>query len=514
MQISLLKPVLSRLSQLRRPWLIGLLLLAAIASGVGITAIKRQMQSGQDVSALTVPVTASDVALQVRGTGTIQPIRTVNLSPKVAGRIKQLFVDQGDRVQQGQVLAKMDDTDLLAEVAQSRANLLATQERLNTLRGPTRSEAVAQSQAGVDQANAGVAQVQSEKLRAESDVSNAQSEVIRAEGVVADARSKLQLATSKLARQQALAKAGGISQQALDEFSQQAQSAAQGLRQAEAQFAQTQTRVTQAEEQVRQIAARIEQSQAQLGSANAQRQQQNTFGSDGEIRQAAAQVAVAVAQVQAAENRLAETEVRAPFDGVITQRYATVGAFVTPTTQASATGSGATSTSIFGLASGLEVLARVPEVDIARISKDQKVTVKADAFPEQDFEGKVALIAPEAVVEQSVTYFQVRARITNGLDKLRSGMNVDLSFAGEKLNNATVVPTVAIVTKRGKPGVLVPGKDNKPEYRAIEIGAAVKDQTQVLKGVAPGDRIFKELPPGMKLEDILKAGKDQSNKAK
>jgi HlyD family secretion protein len=508
MQISLLKPVLSRLGQLRRPWLVGFVLLAAIAATVGLAIARRQQSSG-DVSTLTVPVQSTDVALQVRGTGTIQPIRTVNLSPKVAGRIKQIFVDQGDRVQQGQVLAKMDDADLLAEVAQSRANLLAAQERLNTLRSPARSETIAQSEAGVDQANAGVAQVQSEKLRAESDVSNAQSEVVRAAGVVADAEAKLQLATTKLVRQRELAKAGAISQNALDEFAQQAQSAVQGLKQAQAQSAQTQIRVTQATEQVRQITARIEQSQSQLDSATAQRQQQNTFGSAGEIRQAAAQVAVAVAQLQAAENRLTETEVRAPFDGTITQRYATVGAFVTPTTQASATGSGATSTSIFGLASGLEVLARVPEVDIARITKEQAVQVKADAFPDQEFEGKVQLIAPEAVVEQSVTYFQVRARITNGLDKLRSGMNVDLSFAGEKLNNATVVPTVAIVTKRGKPGVLIPGKDNKPEYKPIEIGASVKDQTQVLKGVEPGDRIFKELPAGMKLDDIIKPGKDK-----
>jgi HlyD family secretion protein len=508
MQISLLKPVFSRLSQLRRPWLIGLVLVAAIA-GVGAIAIAKRQQSGSDVSALTVPVEATDVALKVRGTGTIQPIRTVNLSPKVAGRIKQLYVDQGDRVEAGQVLAKMDDTDLRAEVAQSRANLQLTQERLDTLRRPTRSEAVDQSQAGIAQAQAGVAQVESEKLRVQSDITNAQSEVIRANGVVADARAKLTLAQSKLKSQQKLQAAGAVSTISLEESLQQAESARQAVAQAEAQLAQNQIRVTQAEEQVRQVSARIAQSEAQLGSANAQRQQQNTLGSDGEIRQAEAQVAVAVAQVQAAENRLAETEVRAPFDGTITQRYATVGAFVTPTTQASATGSGATSTSIFGLASGLEVLARVPEVDISRITKDQAVEVKADAFPDQDFAGKVQLIAPEAVVEQSVTYFQVRAQITNGLDKLRSGMNVDLSFAGEKLNNATVVPTVAIVTKRGKPGVLVPGKNNKPEYKPIEIGASIKDQTQVLKGVEPGDRIFKELPPGMKLDDIIKPDKNK-----
>jgi HlyD family secretion protein len=397
----------------------------------------------------------------------------------------------------------MDDQDILADVAQARANLLSAQERLNTLRSPSRSEAVEQAQAGVAQANATIAQARSEKARAQTGVSSAQSEVIRTEGAVADAQARLKLAETQLKRQQQLAAAGAISQNSLDEVVQQAQSAQQSLKQARAQLAQARSQVTQAQTQVNQAIAQIEQAQAQRDSAQAERQQQNTLGSAGEIRQTEAQVAAAAAQLQAAQNRLDETSIRAPFDGVITQRYATVGAFVTPTTQASATGSGAASTSIFGLTSGLEVLARVPEVDIARITAGQPVEIRADAYPDQTFEGKVQLIAPEAVVDQSVTYFQVRVKILTGLEQLRSGMNVDLSFTGDKLKNARLVPTVAIVTKKGQPGVLVPDKDNQPTFQAVEIGASVQDQTQILSGLETGDRVFKELPRGIKLEQIL-----------
>ncbi|MFM2432300.1 MAG: hypothetical protein RLZZ511_3514 [Cyanobacteriota bacterium] len=507
MEISGLKPVIRQIRQPRRLWWFLLPIGILLAGGIGFQAWRRQQTAGQALEKLTTQVQQADVATQVRGTGAIQPQRTVNLSPKVAGRIAALYADQGDRVQQGQVIAKMDDRDLQAEVAQVRANLRSAQERLNTLRSPNRSEALDQAAAGVEQARAGIEQVKSEQLRAASDVTNARSEVIRAQGAVDDAIAKQNLANTKLQSQRALATAGAISKNTLAEFEQQAASAEQGRRQAQAQLAQANTRVSQAQEQVRQIGARIEQSQAQLSSASAQRQQQNTLGSDGDIRQAEAQVEVARAQVEAAENRLAETEIRAPFDGVITQRYATVGAFVTPTTQASAVGSGATSTSVFGLASGLEILARVPEVDIARIKIGQDVEVKADSFPDAKFSGKVRLIAPEAVVEQNVTYFQVRVGIATGLDQLRSGMNVDLNFAGDDLKNATLVPTVAIVTKKGRPGVLVPGKNQQPEYRPIEIGASFKDQTQVLKGLAPGDRIFQELPPNIKLDQILKSDK-------
>ncbi len=387
----------------RRTWLIGLVAVGLLGSAIGFRVMRQQQQADQQLETLTMPVQSSDVALKIRGTGTIQPIQTVNVSPKAAGRIKALFFDQGDQVKQGQIIAKMDDEDIVADVAQARANLASAQARLDTLRSPSRSEAIQQAQAGVSRAAADVA---------------------RARGAVAESESRLQLAETQLQRQRQLATAGAISESSLDEFEQQAQAARQNLKQAQAQLLQAQEGVNQAQ---------------------AQRQQQNTLGSGGEIRQAEAQVAVAVAQLQAAQNRLDETRIRAPFDGVITQRYATVGAFVTPTTQASAGGSGATSTSIFGLASGLEVLARVPEVDIARITEGQLVEIRADAYPDQIFEGKVQLVAPEAVVDQGVTYFQVRVKIlTFGFNQLRSGLNVDLNFAfGDKLNNARLVPTVA-----------------------------------------------------------------------
>ena len=73
-----------------------------------------------------------------------------------------------------------------------------------------------------------------------------------------------------------------------------------------------------------------------------------------------ANVAAARQRLEQRQVERAELIVRAPFDGVITQRFADPGAFVTPTTTASAT-AGATSSSVVELAQGLEVLAKVPE---------------------------------------------------------------------------------------------------------------------------------------------------------
>ncbi len=199
--------------------------------------------------------------------------------------------------------------------------------------------------------------------------------------------------------------------------------------------------------------------------------------------------------------RLDDTVLRAPFAGIISQRYASEGAFVTPTTSASDAGSGS-STAVVALADGLEVLAEVPEIHTSQLFVDQPVEIVADAFPDQVFAGRVRLIAPEAVVRQNVTSFQVRVQLDEGLDNLRSGMNVDVTFLGEAIADALVVPTVAIVTQQGDTGVLVPGERNRIRFRRVTLGSAIGNETQVLAGLNEGERIFIDLPPGQQLENL------------
>lgn len=205
--------------------------------------------------------------------------------------------------------------------------------------------------------------------------------------------------------------------------------------------------------------------------------------------------------------RLQDTVIRAPFSGIVTQKYANIGAFVTPTTSAS-TSASATSSSIVAVAKGLEVLAQVPEVDIGRIQQGQQVEIVADAYPDQVFKGTVRLIAPEAVVEQGVTSFQVRVALDTGTEQLRSGLNVDLTFLGDRVSDALVLPTVAIVTEQGKNGVLVADEKNQPQFREVTIGAQIQDQTQILQGLQQGDRVFIN-PPKDYITEKAKEQNDQ-----
>jgi HlyD family secretion protein len=250
-------------------------------------------------------------------------------------------------------------------------------------------------------------------------------------------------------------------------------------------------------------AARVayEQAQAQVRESSKNLEELKRGPRRQEISEAQAQVQQAQGQRTVIQSQLNDTVLRAPFAGVVTQRYATEGAIVTPTTTASTTAS-ATSSSIVTLAGTLEVLADVPEAEIGAVLPEQKVEVRSEAFPDRVFPGVVRLISPEAVVVQNVTSFQVRVRLLPQ-DKLRSGMNVTALFVGKSIPRALAVPTVAIVTGKGQTGVLVPGPEpDKPKFVSVTIGPTSGQETQIIQGVTEGQKVYLDLPKGLTVEKL------------
>jgi HlyD family secretion protein len=221
----------------------------------------------------------------------------------------------------------------------------------------------------------------------------------------------------------------------------------------------------------------------------------NRYRTDYEVKR----MGVAAAR-QRVEQRGVEGDeliVRAPFDGVISQRYADPGSFVTPTTTASAT-AGATSSSIVELAQGLEVLAKVPESDLGRLRVGLPASVRFDAFPDRRYAARIRQIAPRAVKTNNVTSFEVKLALLDPSRELRIGMNADVDFQTGKLQADTLVPTVAVVTEKGRPGVLLVGKDRQPTFQPVELGVSSGRDTQILSGVKAGTQVFIDLPPWAK----------------
>ncbi len=97
---------------LQSRWLVGLLLLGGIAGGgIGIYRAIAPSENAQS-QILTAAVEQQSLPITLSANGTVKAERTINLSPKSAGYLKQLLVKEGDRVRQGQVVAYMDNSNL------------------------------------------------------------------------------------------------------------------------------------------------------------------------------------------------------------------------------------------------------------------------------------------------------------------------------------------------------------------------------------------------------------------
>jgi HlyD family secretion protein len=440
--------------------------------------ITERTNSKAEIEELTESVVKEDLVVRIRSSGTVEPIKNVNVSPKNTGRLIKLLVEQGDRVSTGQTLAIMENVEITAQKARAEAQLQEVNANLRqnqvTIEGETN-----QAQARLAQAKA---QLQASKSRIPKDISQAEAQL-------KSAQSRFNLTQERITRNRYLLERGAISQDTFDEAVNENLNAQANVKEVEERLIQLQTTENP---EIAQLEAQLQEAQVAL--------QQRQSSSQDEIAVLKAQVTAAQASLRQIEAQYSDTIVTAPFTGTVTQRYAVEGSFVTPSTSAS-TSASASATSILALAQGLEIVAKVPEVDIGQLQPGQKVEIVADAYPDTVFQGTVKRIAPEAIIEDNVTSFEVRISLVTGEDKLRSKMNVDVTFLGQELSNTLVVPTVAIVTQKGETGVMKLSSKGEPEFTPVTIGLTIKDQTQIVEGLNASDRVFIDLPEDTKKQD-------------
>ncbi|MEN9222209.1 MAG: efflux RND transporter periplasmic adaptor subunit [Thermostichus sp. BF3_bins_97] len=416
-------------------WIVLGLLLAGLGGGGVLVQRQFQQQMAQRLQTLTVPVQVTDLTQRLRVSGQVQPLRQVNVSPRESGRLLELFVDQGDEVVEGQLLARMDYGDLTSSLLQAQARIQELQARLAELQAGERPQVITAAQARVDAA-----------------------------------QSQVNLAQTEWDRIQALVQEGVVARSELD-----------------------------------QRLARLEQTQAELRSAQQELERLQLGSRPEAIQQTQAQIAQAQADLAQRQSRIADTEVRAPFAGIVVQRFAEIGSFVAPTTAAS-DATAASSSSILALAQGIEVRAEVPEAQIAQVQVGQPIEIRSLAYPDRVVQGRVKRIAPATVVVREVTVFRVIVEPEPGAEFLRTGMNVSVDFIGDPQPQALTIPSVALVYEQGQEGViLLDPQSQRPVYRQVETGITQSGLTQILSGLEAGDRVFTSLPPGTTLESLIKA---------
>jgi HlyD family secretion protein len=461
-------------------WLLGLLVAIPLTGTVGYVTYNQLVTAPQQRAQRkikTALVTRDNLTIVVSANGTVQPERSVNVSPKTSGVLKQLLVKEGDLVRAGQVVAYMDNSNLQGQLLQARGNLAAAEANLNKVIAGSRSQDIAGATAQVDEAQASL-----QKLIA----GNRAQDIAQAQANLNKVQATYRQAEEDLHRNQKLQAAGAISQQALSLARSNRDSAQAQVEQA--QQALNLLKAGSRPEDIAQARSILHQRQATLNLLKA--------GSRPEdIAQARAQVMAAEGAVAIVERNIDDTVIRAPFAGIIARKYADPGAFVTPTTAGSAVTS-ATSSSILSLASTNEIVAQVAEASISQIQIGQVAKIQVDAYPGKIFEGKVTQVATQSLVQQNVTSFEVKVAIADPQRLLHAGMNVTVDFQAGKLDRVLVVPTAAIVQQKDVQGVFVAKKGSDPVFTPIVVGTTVNDKTEVKSGLTGNERILLSFPTG------------------
>ena len=113
-------------------WLPRIIVIAVIAGAVAFLAIKRPWAKTEDaITFTTVPVTKGTIAAQVTANGTLSAVGTVQVGAQVSGRVVELHADFNDQVKKGQIIAKLDEQVLQAQIDSSAANLALAAANVN-----------------------------------------------------------------------------------------------------------------------------------------------------------------------------------------------------------------------------------------------------------------------------------------------------------------------------------------------------------------------------------------------
>ncbi|HXV07340.1 MAG TPA: efflux RND transporter periplasmic adaptor subunit [Burkholderiales bacterium] len=187
-----------------------------------------------------------------------------------------------------------------------------------------------------------------------------------------------------------------------------------------------------------------------------------------------------------AQVRLSKAIITAPFSGTVGLRLISPGAYVEK------------GTDIVRLdnISSIKLDFRVPELYAAQVRPGQQVAVRLDAFPGEQFTGRI--FAMEPVVDEKTRTILLRARVPNQGLKLKPGMFVRVALTLETRKNAILVPEPAI-WPQGQDSFVFRVEGGKAMLTKVEIGARRPGEVEIIAGLSPNDTVVTE--GQMKLRD-------------
>ncbi len=192
--------------------------------------------------------------------------------------------------------------------------------------------------------------------------------------------------------------------------------------------------------------------------------------------QVATEIQTIDADIMLVEARIAETELRAPFDGTVGLRMISEGAFAT------------TQTKIVRLVKirPLKIEFSIPERYSGEITPGFPLTFQVDGFPEP-FEAKVYAIAPQ--VDMNTRTILVRAMYPNTNEELKPGRFASVQARLSEIKNTISIPTQALIAEMSGEKVFI-FKNGKAKEVKVSTGLRTESHIQIRSGLNFGDTLL------------------------
>ena len=188
-----------------------------------------------------------------------------------------------------------------------------------------------------------------------------------------------------------------------------------------------------------------------------------------------------------AKQRLADTTVVAPMDGVVSSLSVQKGQIIS---SGITNVGGGTPAMILSDLSRIFVLASVDESDIGKVAIDQDVLISADAFPGKRFKGKVVRIATKGVNVSNVVTFEVKVEVTSeNKNLLKPEMTANVQIVSASKQDVLVVPANAVTRKQGKMFATVEKPGGVTEERPVQVGLTDGENYEVVSGLTEGETV-------------------------
>jgi len=398
-------------------------------------------QATQWVDLLT-PAEARAAETTLSASGTIEG-EEVSITAEVGGRIEALLADEGDEVEAGAVLVRLDQALLQAQVSQAQAALETAKAKLAQVKAGARPEEIASAQAALAEAQAaqaGAYRAWQNALQARDNPQELEAQISQARTEVELARVQLDQARTALAEAEVnrdhyqLIQAGDDNKTIYLASLKQVEATQAAVKAAEATLKGAQIQLEHllamkekplvANAQVNAAWAEYRAAQAAVAMAQARLAALQAGPTKEEVAVAQAEVARAEAALGTLEVQLEKLTLRSPISGLVTGRTVQVGEMAVP------------GASLMTVANLDEVTLKVyiPEDEIGRVKVGQAVEVSVDSFPGRVFEGRVSYIASQAEFtpknvqtqkERVNMVFAVKVKVPNPNHELKPGMPAD-----------------------------------------------------------------------------------------